>query len=214
MSSLLPFFERIAGRLLYSVRGHDAKLFTKTGAFAAHPRPTIPMSSPDYGQAPALLASAALRAEHSHDGGNGFPALAWTVPDELQREVDSWLVVVEDPDAPLPTPVVHGIYYGLGALKTTLDQRDLERLGQLDPNAAAGFRYGRNRPKTVWAGPRPVLGHGPHRYFFQLVAVRGVDWDGEGVKAEAGAMTREKLVAIIQGKVLGWGAWIGTFERR
>ena len=58
------------------------------------------------------------------------------------------------------------------------------------------------------------MGHGPHRYFFQVVGVRGVQWEEEGGKREAGALRRDELVEIIQGKVVGWGVWIGVFERR
>ena len=37
------------------------------------------------------------------------------------------LVVVEDPDAPLPRLVVHGIYYTMPSNKTTLQPEELQK---------------------------------------------------------------------------------------
>ena len=36
-----------------------------------------------------------------------------------------------------------------------------------------GFKFGQNHMGNVYGGPRPVLGHGPHRYLYQVVT--GVD---------------------------------------
>ena len=218
----------MVGRLLHPLRGRDANLFTKASPFQAHRSPTIPVYSPDYSQGPSSngaisTAPTAMDARHPQVGGNGFPSLAWTLPAEMQGKVDSWVVVVEDPDAPLPSPVVHGIYYGLAAAKTTLDRRDLDLLGGGPQDAKnnidkdVGLYYGRNLYKTVWVEPKPIMGHGPHRYFFQVVGVKDVRWDeeGSGVKRKAGgSLTKEELIKLIQGKVVGWGLWMGVSERR
>lgn len=93
--------------------------------------------------------------------------------------------------------------------KTTLDGRDMDLVGQRPPTGEPAFRHGRNRPKTVWAGPKPIRGHGLHRYFFQVVGVRDVQWGNGATEAEP--LTKEELVKLVQGKVVGW---VGTFERR
>lgn len=74
-----------------------------------------------------------------------------------------------------------------------------------------GFRSGSSWRGLVWSGPKPVLGHGRHRYFFQVVALR------ETVQAPGGGalLSKEALLrsGFVEGKVLAWGEWIGTFER-
>ena len=66
----------------------------------------------------------------------------------------------------------------------------------------------------MWGGPKPVLGHGMHRYFFQVVGLsERMDWDE--VEGEAGSerLSLAVLKEKVQGKVVAWGVWIGTFER-
>lgn len=125
---MLSLLETTAGRLLYRLRARDVKLFMNTPPIQAHPSPTIPVYSPDYGQTPSSASTSTsataptpMHVQHTQVGDNLFPSLTWSVPEAMNDKVDSWVVVVEDPDAPLPTPVVHGLYYGLPAAKTTLD---------------------------------------------------------------------------------------------
>lgn len=60
-------------------------------------------------------------------------------------------------------------------------------------------------------GGRNLIGHGPHRYFHQVVALNAKVGQTGFAAAKA---TREKLASEIEGKVLAWGAWIGVFERK
>lgn len=214
---MASYLESAIGHLIYNLRGRDAKLFTKAPTFAAPFDPTVTVYSPDYGQTPVTATTSTpptpMRPQHTQVGENHFPSLAWTVPRELNEQVESWMVIVEDPDAPLPSPIVHGLYYGFAASKTSITNADIEAVGS--PHEAgkkAEFCYSRNRHRTVWAGPRPIRGHGSHRYFFQVVGVRGVDF-GENRFGEAGGLTKEVLAEKVRGKVVAWGLWIGTFER-
>lgn len=53
------------------------------------------------------------------------------------------------------------------------------------------------------------MGHGPHRYFHQLVALNeAVDVENLGAK-----VTKDRL-AVAVGIVVGWGHWIGVCERK
>lgn len=90
-----------------NARGRDEKSFYRSPAFAQFPQPTIEITSPDNG-AGSLSAPAQLKKEHSADGVGTFPSLAWRTPQDLEGKVQEWLLVVEDPDAPLPTPIAHG----------------------------------------------------------------------------------------------------------
>ena len=211
MPSFLERVENALGRAFASNRGHDDKLFTKTQPFNNHPKPTITVSSPECGDS-----TSKLQIQHTPLGENLFPELTWkpSTPTEgttTQPEIAQYLVVVEDPDAPLPSPIVHGIYYGIPPTKTKLTPEDFAATPEFDKNILhGGFRYGLNRMKSVWGGPKPVLGHGLHRYMFQVV---GLSSDVEGGKLSKVA-TRAELERAVDRKVVAWGVWIGTYERK
>jgi phosphatidylethanolamine-binding protein (PEBP) family uncharacterized protein len=77
-----------------------------------------------------------------------------------------------------------------------------------DVKGVEEYRVGRNRRGTVFAGPRPVLGHGLHRYMFDVVGLR------EPLVGLGDGATKEEVGKAVEGKVVGWGRWMGTFERR
>lgn len=120
-----------------------------------------------------------------------------------------YLVVVEDPDAPLPQPVVHGIYYPIPSSKMSLNSEDLKPVVAKQWDELKGCRYGLNRMKNIWGDPRPVLGHGFHRYMFQVVGLK-TELDK---KAMSELPTRADIVREVEGKVAVWGTWVGRFER-
>jgi len=74
-----------------------------------------------------------------------------------------------------------------------------------------GFKRGRTQQGMVYIGPRPPMGHGVHRYIFQLVAL-GEPLVVEGEEGEG--VTREEVVKVCEGKVVSWGVWVGTFESK
>ena len=93
--------------LLKNARGRDQKSFYRSAAFADLPEPTVDITSPECGPGPRA-APAQLGREHSHDGAGRVPSLEWREPAPLEGRVREWLLVCEDPDAPLPTPIPHG----------------------------------------------------------------------------------------------------------
>ena len=210
MPSLSEKIEHLIGRSLASIRQHDAKLFTKAQAFTDQPEPTIAVLSPECGSTD----DAQLQTAHTPMGANRFPQLEWHAMDagrtRAEGLVAEYLVVVEDPDAPLPAPVVHGIYYGIPGGKTALSPKDFEPLPDGGNMLRGGFRFGRNRMKSIWGGPKPVLGHGPHRYIFQVVGLRST----LDVGMLGQAPTKIDLERAVEGKVAAWGQWVGTFERK
>ena len=151
MPPILERMESSLGRLFYSFRARDAKLFTKSTPFATHPNPTIIVSSPECGSS----SPSPLHTLHTPLGANQFPEIIWSLPPELSvDEVKEYLLVVEDPDAPLPSPVVHGIYYSIPPSKTTLSHQDfgpaMDKPKKND--LRGGFKHGQNRMKSVWGG--------------------------------------------------------------
>lgn len=104
---MLSYVEAGASWLLKNQRGRDAKAFTTSPAFAGL-APALSVSSPDCGATGTTLGPEYMAG--APDGSPRIPALRWELGDAAAAEskVREWLVVSEDPDAPLPTPICHG----------------------------------------------------------------------------------------------------------
>ncbi|QKX56854.1 uncharacterized protein TRUGW13939_03961 [Talaromyces rugulosus] len=196
----MEYVERIISWTLSARRGHDAGLISKTNPFTTVAEPTLALECPDIGDSGSKIPPKYSFFETGH-----FPTLKW--PEAEPLGVKEWLLIVEDPDAPLAEPVTHGIYYSISASKTGVSYEDFEDLG--DFNLKGGFKYGLNRRKTVYIAPRGLLGHGPHRYFFEIIGL-SEPLDTAGLSSPA---TKEEVVSRIDGKVVAWGQWTGVWER-
>lgn len=196
----MEFIERALSWALKARRGHDAGLFSKTKPFTTVSEATLALECPDIGDS-----GSKIPPEYSFFNTGHFPTLKW--PEAEPLGVKEWLLIVQDPDAPLAEPVTHGIYYSIAASKTGVSYEDFEDLG--DFKLKGGFKYGLNRRQTVYIPPRGMLGHGPHRYFFQIVGLSEA-LDAAGLSSPA---TTEEVVSKIDGKVVAWGQWIGIWER-
>jgi phosphatidylethanolamine-binding protein (PEBP) family uncharacterized protein len=89
--------------LFANAKGRDAKSFYTRPALTSFTDQTITVTSPDCG-----TSGSKLDVDYTQDGVGKFPALQWSAPSEIASEVKEWLLVSEDPDAPLPTPIAHG----------------------------------------------------------------------------------------------------------
>ncbi|CBF79834.1 YbhB/YbcL family Raf kinase inhibitor-like protein [Aspergillus nidulans FGSC A4] len=179
-----------------------SKLFTSSPAFVEHPFPTISVECPELGRSGTYI-----DRDHTSEGAGIVPALAW--PSATYNTVE-YVLISEDPDAPIPEPVVHGIYYRISRDKTGVQNPDFRiHNASWEPYMLrGGFKYGKNRHDTVYAPPTPFLGDGPHRFFFELIALNdSIDTDKMSPLA-----TYDELKREVFGKVAGWGEWVGVFE--
>lgn len=88
--------------LFKNAKGRDEKSFHKGPAFADFTEPTIIVTSPELGET-----NAEIPKEFTADGHGRMPSIEWFVPPGLASKLKEWLVVIEDPDVPLPSPVAH-----------------------------------------------------------------------------------------------------------
>lgn len=202
--SFLKVLEYCIGRLLYRLRGYDQLCFFKSRAFAQHTKPSITITSTDCGRSGAKLSN-----EYSKFGSGRFPALTW---ESLGPTVKEYLILTEDPDAPLRKPNVHGIYLFIPPTVTSITNEDLELVNDVDgvKTIKTGYRVGKNRRDVVYIPPRPPLGHGAHRYFFEVVALS----EGLDPRLISKMPTKQELEEAIVGKVAGWGLWEATYEQK
>ncbi|KAI2630878.1 PEBP-like protein [Hypoxylon sp. NC1633] len=191
--------------LFKNARGRDEKSFFKGPAFAElQDKQEIIVTAPECG-----ATNAKLDIAYTADGAGKFPTLRWEAPPHIAGQVKEWLLVSEDPDAPLPTPICHGVYTAIPPTKTSVEAGDFEVQDSGKALLKGGFHYGKSRSGKIYIPPRPLMNHGPHRYFFEVVAL-SAPLDPSRLTA---VTTREQIAEAIVGKVLGWGMWVGVAER-
>jgi Raf kinase inhibitor-like YbhB/YbcL family protein len=151
---------------------------------------------------PAFREGGAIPKEHTGDGADRSPALAWEGVPEGAVEL---ALLVDDPDAPVAEPWVHWIVWGIPATWAGLRGGFH---GREAPKEAVGVLQGINTWGTPgYRGPAPPRGHGPHRYRFTLHALK------EHLGLEAGA-DRRAFGRALEGKVLDRVTLTGTYERK
>jgi Raf kinase inhibitor-like YbhB/YbcL family protein len=187
---------RVLGRLLRGVRAGESHLVWNdaVSAIADMAITTLMLMSP------AFEAGGAIPPRHAGKGvgDNISPALTWSGVPTGAKEL---VVVVEDPDAPLPRPFVHAIAFAISPSLTTLPE------GALSLPAPTTLSLGKNSwGGTRYAGPRPIPGHGPHAYVFQIFAT------SRPLSLAAGS-SRRQLVAAMRGTVIARGRLNGFYER-
>ncbi|HEV2922653.1 MAG TPA: YbhB/YbcL family Raf kinase inhibitor-like protein [Solirubrobacteraceae bacterium] len=178
------------GRLLGNRRAGESKLaWNQDGLDAPE---TITLTSAAFSNGTRMPLSSAGKGV----GLNISPPLGWQ---GLPAQAAELVLIIEDPDAPLPRPVVHLALAGIPP----------ELGGFAGGDLSEGGRHGNGRGsfgRTGYAGPRPVPGHGPHRYVFQLYALpRALDLPA--------VAKPNSIIAAMNGKVLARGRLDGTYER-
>lgn len=182
------------GSALANVRaGHDKLTIARLDLSRAA---AIRLSSPAFG------AGDRLPERFTADGEGMSPPLVWSgVPEGTA----SLALIVEDPDAPTPRPLVHAIVAAIdpeiGQLKEGAIAPDGDGGGEADGDT------GRNSYLFEgWLPPDPPTGHGAHDYVFQLFALS----EAPEIDSTPG---RGELRDALEGRVIGAGVLVGTYSR-
>jgi Raf kinase inhibitor-like YbhB/YbcL family protein len=136
--------------------------------------------------------------EHSRDGADSHPALAWS---GVPKGTRSFALICDDPDAPRGR-WVHWILYDIPAEVSALPAS----VSKTERHASGGTHGRSDFHELGWGGPAPPRGHGVHHYEFHLYAL-----DGKlGLPPGAG---RRELEAAMKGHVLEETTLTGTYIR-
>lgn len=181
------------GRAMRGIRAGANKLTiaqAELGSFAS-----ITLSSP------AFADGARLPTRFTADGEGVSPPLLWG---EVPPDTQSLVLIVEDPDAPTPQPLLHALVWGIDATERHLPEGAIAPDGE---GSLAGKDVGRNSFfREGWLPPDPPTGHGAHHYAFQIFALAGVPAAGP-------APDRSDLLPQMAGRVLAAGMLVGTYSR-
>ena len=179
----------LIGRLLRPLRADlDRSPLAGSGFDAPD---SLVVTSPAFADGAPMPLSSAGRGV----GDDISPPLQWTgIPESTAQLV----LLLEDVDVPLRAPLLHSVAV------IEPDIRGLDAGAFRD--STAGLRIVPTMlGKHGYSGPRPIPGHGPHRYRFHLLALdRTVPQDVTTAKA---------LLATADGHVLARGTLTGTYER-
>lgn len=141
---------------------------------------------------PDIPANQPIPDRYSPNGANETPNIQWSpVPPKTQ----SFLLLVEDPDAPGANPFVHYLVLDIPPETTFLTS-------QLPPNT----RIGKNSlGKSEYFGPRPPSGI--HHYHFQVFAL-DIALPGNI------SPTWEAIQSHIKGHILAGGEAVATYAKK
>lgn len=185
---------RPLGRLLRPFRAGTAGLASADPRIAAAPE-KLRLSSAafdDGGAIPPRLCG---------EGNERSPPLSWS---GVPAQARSLALIVEDADIPWRRPLLHALVYGLSPRVRELPEG---ALAQKPPANAPALVFGCNAlAKRRYLAPAALPGHGPHRYFFQLLAL-------DCMLDLRGPATRRRFLAAVEAHVLARGKLMGSFER-
>jgi Raf kinase inhibitor-like YbhB/YbcL family protein len=146
---------------------------------------------------PAFKHGEVIPTRHTRDGDNLSPPLEWR---DAPPETKSFVLIVEDPDAPSGT-FRHWAMYNIPAGETGLPEG---ASGQGRSGAGEGVNGFRN---TRYDGPQPPKGHGPHHYHFRLAAL---DVPRIDIPVSARA---EEIWTRAQPHIIAEAEVVGVYER-
>ncbi len=149
-------------------------------------------------ESPAFADGEKIPAKYTADGDDLSPPLQWSDPPEGTR---SFVLIVEDPDAPSGTFLHWGLYNIMGE-RTLLPEGigrgpKTEKLGK-GINDFEELRY---------RGPAPPSGSGPHHYHFRLAAL-----DVENLSRSPN-MTVGDIWKEAEKHMLGEAELVGVYQR-
>jgi Raf kinase inhibitor-like YbhB/YbcL family protein len=148
---------------------------------------------------PAAEDGQPIPAVYTSLGKDVSPPVAW---DSAPPGVASYVVIMEDADAPGEAPLVHWIAYNIPATVTGLNKNVRNRTV---PKGSTGMMQGLNYAGGVgYVGPKAHPGDPPHHYHIEVFALDRM------LKLRPGA-NLDKLIAAMNQRVLAEGEVVGSF---
>lgn len=142
-----------------------------------------------------------IPVKYTGDGDDLSPPLEWS---KVPANTKEFVLICDDPDAPMPPPWVHWVLYRIPADANALTEgisRSPKVPGMEGTNSWTSG-------KTIgYRGPAPPRGHGVHHYHFRLYALDTL------LKLPA-RTDKEGVLTAIKGHVLAEAELVGTYERK
>jgi Raf kinase inhibitor-like YbhB/YbcL family protein len=155
---------------------------------------------------PTLKDGGFMPKQHTPDGRNDSPALAWTGVPPAAKEL---VVLCEDPDAGNPPPYVHWVVYKIPATAKGLPEAMPLDASTPMPADLKGAVQGTNGfRRALYRGPAPPAG-APHHYHFVVYALDAAIEQ----KPYTAPMTRAELLDAAKGHIIARGELVVLYGR-
>ncbi len=147
-------------------------------------------------ESPAFGEGETIPARHTCDGDELSPPLSFLGAPE---ETESYVVIMEDPDSPLP-PTIHWLIWGISASSNFLseDQNGKSSAGVLQGTNSAG--------ELGYFGPCPPTTDRSHHYQFKVYALDA------NIDLKEGA-SKSQLAAAMKGHIVARGELTGLYDK-
>jgi Raf kinase inhibitor-like YbhB/YbcL family protein len=193
-TTMLEKMPSSVGRALSGVRAGADSIVTNDPALAGIPN-TIAVASP------AFADNGPLPPRFTADGAGVSPPLEWHGAPPGTAEL---VLLIEDPDAPTPHPLVHAIAWKLRGTEGAIAEGALSSASGHHTEASLGPNSYLTR---AYLPPDPPSGHGPHHYAFELFAL-------DAPTHSDSAPGRGALIEWLKAHAIAKGMLTGTYERR
>jgi Raf kinase inhibitor-like YbhB/YbcL family protein len=181
------------GRALRGLRAGFEKVAGEAPAFAS-------ISDAIELESSAFEDGGSIPPRYTADGDGLSPPLSWSA---APPDAEAFVLLVEDPDAPSPEPLVHLLAWDLPPELRSLPEGQFASPGHEGLDEVLGKNA---YLRAAWLPPDPPTGHGPHLYVFQIYALsERLNFDGHP--------GRSRVLAAMEGRVLAKGLLLGTYER-
>lgn len=146
---------------------------------------------------PAFKDGDTLPQKYTCDGGDVNPPLQWH---DIPASTKSFVVIVDDPDAPQKTPWVHWILFNIPASVRSLDEN-------VSVDTLKGAQQGLTSNKDRrFHGACPPHGHGIHHYYFKLYALDTM------IQVPHGD-SKEDILEAIKDHIVAQAQLMATYQR-
>ena len=156
---------------------------------------------------PTLKANEVVPIDHTADGKNLSPALAWSGAPANTRQ---FALIYDDPDVAFGTPpqsFVHWVVYKIpGTAKGLPAELPMDAVLAAPADIAGSIQGLSGFKRTGYRGPAPPPGK-PHHYTWTVYAL-----DAE-LPLEQG-LNRNQLLEAMKGHIIGQGSLVAIYERK
>jgi Raf kinase inhibitor-like YbhB/YbcL family protein len=153
---------------------------------------------------PTIKAGETIPKDHTADGKNVSPALAWTGAPAATKQ---FALIMDDPDAQFGGGnFVHWVVYKIPAAAKGLPaELPMDATLTAPPEIAGTIQGLSGFRRAGYRGPSPPAGK-PHHYTFTVYAL-----DTELQLAEG--VNKADLMKAMEGHIIGQGSLVGIYER-
>lgn len=153
---------------------------------------------------PTLTSGEPIPKDHTADGKNISPALAWSNGPAATKE---FAVILDDPDVPMPQPFVHWVIYKIpGTAKGLPENIPIDAATPMPKEIEGAVQGVSGFRRPIYRGPAPPAGK-VHHYHFTVYALDAA------LDLQPG-LNKQQLLEAIKGHVIGQGELVATYERK